>query len=86
MVPIANVTITVPDALVPRLTAALRAAYPQHQALTDVQAFKAVTADFWRAVLSEHEQREAERTAQALNTAAIKAAADKVATDAAAIG
>lgn len=40
----ANVTIQVPDALVPRLTAALRATYPQHDALSVAAAFKAVTA------------------------------------------
>lgn len=75
----ASVSITVPDALVPRLTAALRATYPQHSELTVTAAFKAATADHWRAVLSEYEQREAERQAQALNSAAIKAAADKAA-------
>lgn len=46
----ATVSITVPDALVPRLKAAMRATFPQHEALTDAQAFKAVTADYWHGV------------------------------------
>ena len=40
----ANVTIQVPDALVPRLTAALRATYPQHDALSVAAAIKAAAA------------------------------------------
>lgn len=82
----ASVQITVPDALVPRLTAALRDAYPQHAALGVAAAFKAATADHWRDVLTTYEQRVAEQQAQAANTVAIKAAADKAATDAAGIG
>ncbi len=82
----ANVTIQVPDALVPRLTAALRATCPQHDALSVAAAFKAATADHWRGVLTAYEQRVAEQQAQAANTAAIKAAAEKAATDAAGIG
>jgi len=77
---VATVQITVPDALIPRLTAALRDAYPQHDALGVSAAFKAATADHWRDVLTTYERRVAE------NTAAIKAAADKAATDAAGIG
>ena len=82
----ASVTITVPDALVPRLTAALRDAYPQHAALGVAAAFKAATADHWRDVLADYETRQAEQQAQAANTAAIKAAADKAAADAGRIG
>jgi len=82
----ASVTITVPDALVPRLTAALRDAYPQHAALGVAAAFKAATADHWREVLTTYEQRIAEQAAQAANAAAIKAAADKAATAGAGIG
>lgn len=82
----ATVQITVPDALIPRLTAALRDAYPQHAGLGVAAAFKAATADHWRGILATYEQRIAEQAAQAANTVAIKAAADKAATDAAGIG
>lgn len=82
----AAVTIQVPDALVPRLTAALRATFPEHDGLTVTQAFKAVTADYWRDVLTAYEVKVAEQQAQAANTAAIKAAADKAAADAGRIG
>ena len=66
----ASVTITVPDALVPRLTAALRATFPQHDALGITAAFKAATADHWRDVLTTYEQRRA----AAAEAAAIAAA------------
>lgn len=78
--------ITVPDALVPRLTAALRATFPQHEALGVAAAFKAATADYWRGILADYETRQAEQQAQAANLAAIKAAQAKAATDAAGIG
>lgn len=81
----ASVSITVPDALVPRLTAALRATFPEHDALGVTAAFKAATADYWRGVLSEFEQRQAEKVAQAANSAAIAAAKAKAETDAAGI-
>lgn len=72
----ANVTITVPDALVPRLVAATRATFPEHEALTDAQAFKAVTAAYWRGILSAYEQGVA--IGAAAKTAQGKAAADSV--------
>lgn len=56
----ANITITVPDALVPRVTAAMRAEFPQYQSLTDVQCFKQITADYWRLILTRYESRQAE--------------------------
>jgi hypothetical protein len=51
----ATVQITVPDALLPRLTAAMRARYPQYSALSDANAFRRVTSDFWRDQLAAHE-------------------------------
>ena len=51
----AVVSITIPDAIVPRLVAAARYTYPQHAALTDVETFKAATADQWRLVLMGYE-------------------------------
>lgn len=59
----ANVTITIPDALVPRLTAAARDTFPQYSLLTDVQLFRKITADHWSQVLSDYESRVASRTA-----------------------
>ena len=60
----ATVSITIPDALIPRLTAAMRASFPQYGPtgtnLTDVQCFKKVTADYWSSILSNYESRQAE--------------------------
>lgn len=61
----ATVSITVPDALVPRVVAAMRASYPQYASLTDAAAFKAVTADYWRGVLIAYETGQAQAQAQA---------------------
>jgi hypothetical protein len=82
---VATVQITIPDALVPRLAAAMDATFPQYNGLSDAAAFKQITSDYWRGILSEHEQRDAERAAQAANALAIKAAAEKAATDGAGI-
>ena len=82
----ANVTITIPDAIVPRLIAAMDATFPQYNALSDAAAFKQITADYWRGILSAYEEREAEKAAQAANVAAIAAARSKAATDGAGIG
>jgi hypothetical protein len=62
---VATISITVPDALVPRLTAAMRATYPQYQALTDAQCFRQATGDHWRTVLAQYEERVARETAAA---------------------
>jgi len=60
----ATLQITVPDALVPRLTTAMRATYPQYDALNDVACFKQVTADMWRRILVTYEGQQANITAQ----------------------
>lgn len=75
----ATVSIEVPNALVPRLKAAMRATFPEHAELGDVEAFKAATAAYWRGVLVEHESREAEVAAWAAQKQAVadaKAAAE----------
>jgi len=51
----ATITITVPDTLVPRITAAMRNQFPQYSTLTDAGCFKQVTADYWRSVLANYE-------------------------------
>jgi len=51
----ATISITVPDALVPRITTAMRNQFPQYSALTDAGCFKQVTADYWRGVLANYE-------------------------------
>ena len=81
----AAVSITIPDAIVPRLIAAMDATFPQYAGLSDAAAFKQITADYWRGILSNYEEREAEKAAQLANLAAIKAAKDKAAADAAGI-
>ena len=68
----ATVTITIPDTLVPRLTTAMRALFPQYSALTDGATFKAVTADTWKAILANYEVKAVEATqrTQSLSDAA----------------
>jgi len=78
----ASITITVPDALVPRLTAAMRAAFPQHADLADGQAFKRVTSDYWRRMLADYETAQASRAA----SAQVDAQEQQSLTDAAGIG
>jgi hypothetical protein len=82
----ATVQITVPDALVTRLTAAVRAKFPQYNALTAANAFKAVTADYWKAVLSNYEAQVAQDAGQAATASATAAALATAATDATGIG
>ena len=59
----ATVTITIPDALIPRITTAARATFPQYSALGDSATFKAITADYWKNVLANYETNAAD-TAQ----------------------
>ena len=61
----ATVSITIPDALVPRIIAAMRVFYPKHAALTDAQAFKAITGEHWKDILANYESNLAETTARA---------------------
>ena len=51
----ATVQITIPDALIPRVRDMARATFPEHAALTQVQLFQRVTADFWRDLLATYE-------------------------------
>lgn len=81
----ASVTIDIPDAIVPRLRAAMRGQYPQHSNLGDVAAFRRVTADFWRDVLAAHEGTQAGEAAVPAYMAAHQAAAARARTDAAGI-
>ena len=81
----ATVNITIPNPLVPRLTAAMNGTFPDTQGQDAATAFKDITSRYWRGILSEWEQREAEVVAQAANTTAIKAAKVKAETDSAGI-
>lgn len=77
----ASVAITIPDALVPRLRAAMRAGFPEYAALSDADAFKAVTSQYWKSVLSEYEMRVTrlaaeEQLIQDVEAARVKAIAD----------
>jgi hypothetical protein len=69
----ANVTITIPDALVPRLVAT-RAMFPQYAGLSDIAAFKAITADYWRGVLVSSESQKAADAAEVTRLAAVDTA------------
>ena len=71
----ATVTITIPDALVPRLLASARFSYPQYSALTPDATFKAITGDLWKVILTNYESKVATVTAST-----------KASTDAAGIG
>jgi len=59
----AVVSITIPDPLIPRLTAAARALFPQYSALSDPAAFKAITADHWKTILTNYESGVADTAA-----------------------
>lgn len=84
----ATVTINIPDALVPRIRAAARAKFssPEDAALTDAALFKKITADYWRSVLSEYEEQEARKAADATLDTVVLDARNKVKTDAATVG
>jgi hypothetical protein len=77
----ALVEIRVPDPLVPRLIAAMNGTFPEAAQYDPAVAFKEITARYWRSILTEWEQREAEREAQRLNAIAIAAAKAKAETD-----
>lgn len=81
----AQVSITIDNAIVPRLIAAMNGTFPEAAQYDPAVAFKEITARYWRGILVEWEQREAEREAQRLNTLAIAAAKAKAETDAAGI-
>ena len=51
----AQVTITVPPALVPRVRAAMRATFPELSQLADAAAFQEATAKMWRGVVHSYE-------------------------------
>lgn len=70
----AVVGITIPDALVPRLRAAMRGTFPEEQALDDVAAFQEITAAYWRGILAAWEGKQAEAAAWAASRAAVEAA------------
>lgn len=82
----ATVTITIPDALVPRLRAALRDKFPQYEALADAAAFKAATGHYWQSVLAEYEREVAHAEAVMAAQAAVDTAYVGALDDAAGIG
>jgi hypothetical protein len=77
----ATVNIIINDTLVPRLIAAMNGTFPEAAQYDPAVAFKEITARYWRGILSEWAQREAEREAQRLNGIAIAAAKAKAETD-----
>jgi hypothetical protein len=81
----ATVNIDIDNALVPRLIAAMNGTFPEAAQYDPAVAFKELTARYWRSILIEWEQREAEREAQRLNQIAISAARVKAETDSAGI-
>lgn len=82
----ATVSITIPDALVPRLIAAGRGSYPQYDALSDANAFRAITADYWRSILSAWEAQAAVGDVEAQAAVARALAVAKAAADSTGIG
>lgn len=76
----ATVSIDIPDAIVPRVRAAMRAQFPEFNALGDAAAFRAATAKMWREILATQEGSTAAAAAvpaymQAYDTAASAARA-----------
>lgn len=61
----AVVTITIPDTVVPRVRAAIRAQFPAYAALSDAATFQAVVADYVRTVVISYESTEAQISTQA---------------------
>lgn len=81
----ATVQVTIPDALVTRLTAAAHGTFPQYAALTPTALFKQVTSDYWRKVLADYEVYVAADAGQTAAATLRQAALDKAAADAAGI-
>jgi hypothetical protein len=74
---VAQLTITVPDTLAPRVLAAIRTAMPETVGMTDADAAKHFIRHHVRAVVAQHEQRAAAELARA----AALVARDKAWTD-----
>jgi hypothetical protein len=51
----ATISITVPEPLIPRIVAAARNEFPQYAGLSETEAFKRITADYWRGILARYE-------------------------------
>jgi hypothetical protein len=82
---VATVSITIPDAIIPRITAAGRATFPQYSALADAALFRRVVADYWRTILSTYEAGAAGRAITGSYDEACEAARVKALADAAGI-
>lgn len=82
----ATVNITIPDALVPRVRAAMRARFPEFDELSDAGAFKASTGKMWQQVLAEYERDAARLQAEADARQAAVDAWDQALTDGSEIG
>lgn len=68
--PLAQLTVTVPDALVPRVMAAIRASQPEAVGLTDAQAARQFLASHIRQTVTRYEERLALETAVGAGNAA----------------
>jgi hypothetical protein len=89
------ISVTIPDALVPRMRRAINASFPgvdPNNTLTAKQVADKVTAEFWRGVLVEFEHESAEldlidtrRNAERAAAQAVEDARAKVVADAATI-
>lgn len=77
----ASVSITIPDALIARLTAAAKGTYPQYAALTPTDLFKAITSDMWKNLLADFEYQESKKAQAITADAASLAAYNKALTD-----
>lgn len=70
----AQLTITVPDGLVPRVVAAVRAQMPEAASMTDAAAVRLFLAAYVRSSVALNEERAAKETARA-NVASARAQA-----------
>lgn len=75
----AQVAITIPDPLVPRVRTALRGAFPQHAALSDADLFRAIVSDHVRLLVAGWEAAEARRLAEQQAADTAEAALDQLA-------
>lgn len=82
----ATVTITIPDAIIPRLRDAMHWKFPETVGVADGTAFKDKTAEYWRQILIDYEGTLAETEYAAAQAGAVSTARAQASTDGSGIG
>ena len=77
-----NITVSIPEGLAPVARKAAKELRPDlADEMTAKQIAETITRDFWKRLIVEYRERGAERTAQALNRDAIRAARELATAD-----